>query len=276
MKAQMQESNAARPKIVSTEAWVEARKEFLKKEKEFTRLRDELSRQRLELPWEKVEKEYVFEGPHGKITLAEVFDGRSQLIVYHFMFGPEWQEGCPSCSLFADHVDGTLPHLSARDVTFTAISRAPMAKIAEFKKRMGWHFNWVSSYETEFNRDYHVYFTKDEMARGDAYYNYEHQGFPSEEAPGTSVFFRDEKEGIFHTYSTFARGGDILIGAYNFLDIAPKGRDEDALSFTMSWVRHHDRYENGRLADADRPYWPKTESEGAASAKHDCCAGEQK
>ena len=287
MKAQMQENkiaqaNAAGGKVVSPAEWLEARKAFLKKEKEFTRLRDELSRARRELPWEKVEKEYVFEGSRGKTTLAELFDGRSQLIIYHFMFGPEWQEGCPSCSFFADHVDGTIPHLNTRDVTFAAVSRAPMAKIEEFKKRMGWRFHWVSSYGTEFNRDYHVYLSKEELARNDAFYNYERQGFPSEEAPGTSVFFKDEAGSIFHTYSSYARGGDILIGAYNFLDLVPKGRDEDALPFTMSWVRHHDRYEDGRLADADRPYWPTMAEEGAAnveakpSGKHDCCAGEQK
>jgi predicted dithiol-disulfide oxidoreductase (DUF899 family) len=287
MKAQMQENkaaqaNAAHGKVVSPAEWLEARKKFLKKEKEFTRLRDELSRERRELPWEKVEKEYVFDGPNGKVTLAELFDGRSQLIIYHFMFGPEWQEGCPSCSFFADHVDGAIPHLNTRDVTFAAVSRAPMAKIAEFKKRMGWHFNWVSSHGTEFNRDYHVSFTKEELARGDVYYNYENGGFPSEEAPGTSVFFKDENGDIFHTYSTFARGGDILIGAYNFLDLAPKGRDEGALSFSMAWVRHHDRYEDGRLADADRPYWPTTRAEAAPNpdakpnGKHDCCSGEQK
>lgn len=272
MKAQMQQSNTDRPKIVSPAAWLEARKEFLKKEKEFTRLRDELSRERRELPWEKVEKEYVFEGPRGTVTLGELFDGRSQLIIYHFMFGPEWKEGCPSCSFFADHVDGSVPHVNERDVTFAAISRAPIAKIAEFKKRMGWRFNWVSSYGTEFNRDYHVYFTKEELARGDVYYNYDNKGFPSEEGPGTSVFFKTSNGEIFHTYSTYARGGDILIGAYNLLDLAPKGRDEDALPFTMSWVRHHDRYADGRLADADRPYWPATGSEAAASAKHECCS----
>jgi len=275
MKAQMQESKSGRGKVVSPAKWLEARKAFLKKEKEFTRLRDELSRERMELPWEKVEKNYVFDGPRGKVSLPELFDGRSQLMIYHFMFGPEWQEGCPSCSFFTDHVDGAIPHLKERDVTFAAVSRAPMAKIAEFKKRMGWRFNWVSSYGTEFNRDYHVSFTKEELARGDVYYNYEHGGFPSEEGPGTSVFFKDENGEIFHTYSTFARGGDILIGAYNFLDMAPKGRDEGALSFSMAWVRHHDHYEDGRLADADRPYWPAVSRETTAGTKHDCCAGEK-
>jgi predicted dithiol-disulfide oxidoreductase (DUF899 family) len=285
MKAQMQESKNARPKVVSRAAWLEARKEFLKKEKEFTRMRDEISRERRELPWEKVEKEYVFDGPHGKVTLADLFDGRSQLIVYHFMFGPAWQEGCPSCSFFADHIDGSLPHLNVRDVTFAAVSRAPMGKIEQFKKRMGWKFNWVSSGANDFNRDYHVAFTKEELQRGDVYYNYAKQGFPSEEAPGSSVFYKDEAGNIFHTYSTYARGGDILINAYNFLDMAPKGRNEDELEFSMAWVRHHDHYADGKLADADRPYWPTMSVEAAApgtkhastedaSTKHDCCAGE--
>jgi predicted dithiol-disulfide oxidoreductase (DUF899 family) len=287
MKAQMQENNigqanTARGKVVSPAEWLEARKDFLKKEKEFTRLRDDISRMRRELPWEKVEKEYVFEGSRGKATLADLFDGRSQLIIYHFMFGPEWQEGCPSCSLLGDHFDGSIPHLNARDVTMLAISRAPIAKIQAFKKRMGWRFHWLSSFGNDFNRDYQVLFTKDELARGDAYYNYEKQGFPSAEGPGASVFFKDAGGDIFHTYSSYGRGLDIAIGAYNWLDLTPKGRDEDALPFSMSWVRHHDRYEDGRLADADRPYWPTMGAEAApnpdakANGKHDCCSGEQK
>jgi predicted dithiol-disulfide oxidoreductase (DUF899 family) len=256
-----------RQKVVSPAEWLEARKTYLKKEKEFTHLRDELSRQRRELPWEKVETQYVFEGPNGKQTLADMFEGRSQLIVYHFMFGPEWKEGCPSCSLLADHFDGSVPHLNTRDVTLAAISRAPFGKIDAFKKRMGWRFPWVSSNGNNFNRDYHVAFTKEEMAAGQMEYNYEMQVFPSEEAPGTSVFYKDGSGEIFHTYSSYGRGLDILIGAYNFLDMAPKGRDEDALEFTMSWVRHHDRYVDGRLADPTRPYWPK--SSDAACCSHE-------
>jgi len=229
-------------KIVSREEWLEARKAHLAKEKEFTRLRDELSRQRRELPWLKVEKNYVFDGPKGKETLADLFDGRGQLIVYHFMLGPGWKEGCKSCSFVSDHIDGAVVHLAQRDVTLLAISRAPLPEIEAFKKRMGWRFKWVSSYGNDFNFDYHVSFTKDEMAKGKVYYNYEMQEFGSEEGPGVSVFYKDGAGDIFHTYSSYARGLDMLVGAYNYLDLVPKGRDEDALSFTMAWVRHHDKY----------------------------------
>ena len=231
-----------RPKVVTRDEWLAARKRHLEKEKEFTRLRDELGRQRRELPWVRVEKEYVFDGPEGKKTLAELFDGRGQLIVYHFMFGPGWEQGCPSCSFVSDHIDGSVVHLSHRDVTLMAVSRAPLSQIEAFRKRMGWRFKWVSSNGNDFNFDYHVSFTKDEMAKGDVYYNYEMQKFGSEEAPGVSVFYRDATGGIFHTYSAYARGLDILVGAYNYLDLAPKGRDEDGLTHSMAWVRHHDRY----------------------------------
>jgi predicted dithiol-disulfide oxidoreductase (DUF899 family) len=266
-------------KVVSATEWLEARKELLKKEKELTHLRDEISRARLELPWEKVEKNYVFDGPNGKVTLSDLFAGKSQLIIYHFMFGPDWEEGCPSCSLIADGFDGGAPHLRARDVTLMAVSRAPMAKIAAFKSRMGWKFPWVSSHSNDFNRDFHVSFTKEELAENKAEYNYELGTFPSEEAPGASVFYKDEAGNIFHTYSSFARGLDNCISAYNFLDISPKGRNEDELAFSMSWVRHHDRYDDGVLADANRPYWPeegKAQTAGAAnekSAEHGCCSG---
>ena len=242
------------PRVVSQAEWLAARKELLGKEKEFTRLRDELTRQRRELPWEKVEKKYVFEGPGGKETLADLFDGRSQLIVYHFMFGPGWEQGCPSCSLLSDHIDGSVVHLAARDVRLVVVSRAPVAQIEAFKKRMGWRFKWVSSYGNDFNRDYHVSFTKDEMAKGEMYYNYAMQKFPSEEGPGTSVFYKDASGDIFHTYSAYARGLDMLIGTYNWLDLTPKGRDEDGLDFTMAWVRHHDRYGEGYVVDATQPY----------------------
>jgi predicted dithiol-disulfide oxidoreductase (DUF899 family) len=227
-------------KIVSQDQWLGARKTLLAREKEHTRARDALSRQRRELPWVKVEKPYVFEGPRGKETLADLFGGRSQLIVYHFMFGPGWAEGCPSCSLLSDHIDASTVHLAQRDVTLLAVSRATYPEIAAFKQRMGWHFKWVSSHGSDFNRDFHVSFAPDE--KDTAYYNYDTGGFPSEEAPGTSVFYKDSAGNIFHTYSAYARGLDVLIGAYNYLDLAPKGRDEDALPFTMSWVRHHDRY----------------------------------
>ncbi len=231
-----------RPRIVSEAEWLAARKQHLTKEKEFTQLRDQLSAERRKLPWVKVEKPYVFDGPNGKETLADLFGGRSQLIVYHFMFGPEWEEGCKSCSFLADHIDGSVVHLAHRDVTFVVVSRAPLAKIDAFKKRMGWRFKWVSSYDNDFNFDYHVSFPNDEVANGKVYYNYGTQEFPSEEAPGVSVFYEDGSGDIFHTYSAYARGLDMLVGAYNYLDLVPKGRDEDDLDFTMAWVRHHDRY----------------------------------
>jgi predicted dithiol-disulfide oxidoreductase (DUF899 family) len=254
--------------VVSPAEWLAARKEFLAKEKEFTRLRDELSRQRRELPWEKVEKPYVFDGPNGRQTLAELFDGRSQLIVYHFMFGPGWKEGCPSCSFLADHFDGPAVHLANRDVTLAVVSRAPLAEIEAFKKRMGWRFKWVSSFGSDFNRDYHVSFTKDEMAAGKVLYNYGMTEFPSEEAPGASVFYKDAAGNIFHTYSSYGRGLDILLGAYNFLDLAPKGRDEDGLAFTMAWVRHHDRYSEGYAVDPTQLYTPPVKSDAT------CCSDE--
>ncbi|MGA2420725.1 MAG: DUF899 domain-containing protein [Candidatus Acidiferrum sp.] len=274
MKAQMQESNTAGAKVVSAAAWLEARKEFLKKEKEFTRLRDELSRQRRELPWEKVEKEYVFEGSHGKATLAELFDGRSQLIVYHFMFGPEWQEGCPGCSFVSDHLGGSIPHLNARDVTLVAISHAPIGQIEEFKKRMGWGFRWLSSNGNDFNRDYHVSFGKEDVANGQVYYNYESRKFPKDEGPGASVFFKDAEENIYHTYSTFGRGLEVLLGTYSLLDMVPKGRDEEALPSPMAWVRHHDRYVDGRAAGSEDVHSPVSASQAAPSATHKCCSGE--
>jgi predicted dithiol-disulfide oxidoreductase (DUF899 family) len=236
-------------KVVSPAEWLVARKELLRKEKEFTRLRDELSRQRRELPWEKVEKEYVFDGPNGRETLSDLFGGKSQLMVYHFMFGPEWPEGCPSCSFLADHFDGSVAHLAARDVRLAVVSRAPMPRIEAFKKRMGWRFKWVSSYGNDFNRDYQVSGTKEEIAAGPAYYNYTMQQFPSEERPGASVFYKDEAGNVFHTYSTYSRGLDMLIGAYHWLDMAPKGRDEEGLPHGMAWVRHHDKYADSPLVD---------------------------
>jgi predicted dithiol-disulfide oxidoreductase (DUF899 family) len=252
----MSKSAMKRPKVVSEAEWLAARKELLKKEKELTRLRDEIGRERRELPWMRVEKEYTFEGPSGTVRLADLFGGKSQLIVYHFMFGPEWKEGCPSCSFNMDHTDGALVHLAQRDVAFVAISRAPFAKIDAFKKRMGWHFQWVSSFGSDFNYDYHVSFTKEELAKGKVYYNFGMNAFPSEEGPGISVFYKDENGEVFHTYSAFARGTETTVNTYNYLEYAPKGRDEDALPFTMAWVRHHDRYTDMKLADADRPYWP--------------------
>lgn len=258
---------------VSHDEWIEARRQFLAKEKEFTRLRDELSRQRRELPWERVEKSYVFEGPNGRNALADLFDYRSQLIVYHFMFGPGWSEGCPSCSYLADHFDGMTIHLAHRDVTFAAVSRASYAQIAAYKKRMGWRFHWVSSFGSDFNYDYHVSQTEAEKASGKADYNYSVTTFPVEERPGASVFFKDAKGDIFHTYSTYARGLDILVGTYNFLDLAPKGRDEEGLKHSMAWVRHHDKYDGGYFVDAERGYEPPKMAEPATG--HSCCSGEE-
>ncbi|MGH9811415.1 MAG: DUF899 domain-containing protein [Terriglobia bacterium] len=226
--------------IVSQSEWLKARKALLAKEKEFTKARDALSAQRRELPWVRVEKNYVFDGPDGKKTLADLFEGESQLVVYHFMLGPGWQAGCPSCSYLADHFDGANIHLAQRDVSFVAVSRAPLAEIEAYRKRMGWKFKWVSSYGSDFNHDFHVSFTKYEMA-GEVEYNYAKGKFPSEEAPGLSAFIKDGGA-VFHTYSAYARGLGILVGAYNFLDLAPKGRDEDTLPWPMAWVRRHDEY----------------------------------
>jgi predicted dithiol-disulfide oxidoreductase (DUF899 family) len=232
-------------KIVSQSDWIEARKALLADEKRFTRARDELSRRRRELPWVKVEKSYAFEGPDGTETLANLFAGKSQLIVYHFMLGPDWEQGCPSCSYLADHFDGMTVHLAQRDVSFVVISRAPYAQIVAFQKRMGWKFKWVSSHGNDFNFDHHVSFTEAEKASGAVDYNYTRQQFPSEEAPGVSVFAKDGAGAVFHTYSAYSRGLDTLIGTYQFLDLVPKGRDETALPWPMSWIRHHDRYDNG-------------------------------
>jgi predicted dithiol-disulfide oxidoreductase (DUF899 family) len=229
-------------KIVSAEEWTAARKQLLAKEKELTRQQDALAEERQALPWVRVEKSYVFEGPSGKQSLSDLFAGRSQLLVYHFMFGPGWKEGCPSCSLLADHLDGSTVHLAARDVTLSAVSRAPYAEIAPFKQRMGWRFPWVSSHGSDFNRDYHVSFSKEEVATGSFYYNFGMSGFPSEEAPGISVFTKDESGTIFHTYSSYARGGEPIIAAYALLDMVPKGRAEAGLPWPMAWVRHHDKY----------------------------------
>lgn len=222
--------------------WLAARKRLLGKEKEFTRLRDELSRERRELPWLRVEKSYIFDTPDGKLTLSDLFEGRSQLLVYHFMYGPDWEVGCKSCSFWADSFNGIIVHLNHRDVTMIAVSRAPLSKLEAFRRRMGWSFKWASSFGNDFNRDYHVSFSKEEVAKGEMTYNFQPSKFPSDEAPGISVFYRDEEGRVFHTYSCYARGLDMLNGAYHYLDLVPKGRDEDGLSYTMEWVRHHDRY----------------------------------
>jgi len=229
------------PKVVSEPEWLVARKDLLTREKELTRLRDEVSRHRRELPWVKIDKEYIFDGPDGRQTLADLFDGRSQLIVYHFMLGPGWEEGCKSCSYLADHFDGANGHLPHRDVTFVVISRAPLSQIQSYQKRMGWRFKWLSSHGKDFNFDYHVSFTEEDEKKGKVYYNYATQEFISDELPGLSVFYKDENGDVFHTYSTYARGLDILVGAYNLLDLTPKGRNENP-DATMDWVRRHDEY----------------------------------
>jgi len=256
-----------KPKIVSQDEWLEARKSLLAKEKEHTRLGDQIAAQRRQLPWVKVEKNYTFDAPHGKATLADLFGRHSQLFIYHFMFGPDWKEGCPSCSYVCDHLNGAVPHLAARDVSLVMISRAPLPKIEQFKKRMGWQFPWVSSHANDFNHDYHVYFPPEEKAKGKVNYNYTMQDFPSDEAPGASVFYKDETGQIFHTNSIYGRGLDSFVTTYTLLDLVPKGRDEDSLPFDMAWVRHHDRYATGELADKDKPYWPKFEEPKLSS----CC-----
>lgn len=230
--------------VVSHQEWLAARTAFLDREKEFTRQRDELSRQRRELPWERVEKTYVFDGPNGKETLAELFGKKSQLLVYHFMFTPEWDEGCPNCSFWADSFNGIGIHLSQRDVSFVAISRAPLAKLEAFKRRMGWGFKWVSAFHTDFNYDFQASFKPEDVQNGTAFYNFGTNDPGQEDREGASAFYKDETGAIFHTYSTYARGIDLLNSAYNFLDLAPKGRDEDVLEWTQAWVRHHDRYED--------------------------------
>jgi len=228
--------------VVSRGEWESARKALLAREKELTRLRDEVGRERRALPWVKVEKSYVFEGPSGRETLAELFDGRSQLVVYHFMFAPEWSEGCPSCSFWADSFNGTDVHLRHRDTTFVAASRAPLSKIQAFEKRMGWTFKWVSSAGSDFNFDFGVSFRPEELESGKAHYNYAPLGSRHPDREGISAFYKDARGDVFHTYSSYARGIDLLNTAYNILDLAPKGRDEEALEFTQAWVRHHDRY----------------------------------
>lgn len=228
------------PKIVSREQWTEARKAHLAEERRLTHELDELRRQRRELPWVKIDKQYTFDTPAGTKTLAELFEGRSQLIVYHFMFGPDWTEGCDGCSFLADHIDGANLHLPHADVTLIGVSRAPRADFEPFKKRMGWQFTWISSHGSDFNQDFHATLTDEHD-----HYNYEQTSFRGE-TPGASVFIKDEQDTIYHTYSTYARGIELLAGAFNYLDLTPKGRNETS---TMSWVRHHDRYENASPKD---------------------------
>jgi predicted dithiol-disulfide oxidoreductase (DUF899 family) len=228
--------------IVSQDEWLAARVRLLAKEKEFTRQRDRLSEERRALPWVKIEKEYVFDGPNGRETLSQLFQGRSQLLIYHFMYGTDWKEGCKNCSFWADSFNGIAAHLKHRDVTMIAVSRAPYSKLKAFRERMGWSFKWVSSGTSDFGHDFNVSFTPEEM-KGAVFYNYERRKFPMTEAPGISVFYKDDAGTLFHTYSCYGRGLDAVNGAYQLLDLVPKGRNEADLPHPMSWVRHHDRYD---------------------------------
>lgn len=244
-------ASASQPvKIATREEWLRARKELLMREKQLTRQRDEVDRLRRELPWVRVEKNYVFDGPAGNVTLADLFEGRSQLIVSHFMFGPGWKEGCVGCSFRSDHVDGTLTHLEHHDVSFVTVSRAPLGEIEVFQKRMGWRFRWVSSCNTDFNYDCGVSFRPEQIATGKVEYNYAISDFVCEELSGLSVFVRNPSGEIFHTYSTFGRGDEMVDTTYMYLDLTPKGRNETGPRFNLTdWVRHHDRYEAGGSVD---------------------------
>ncbi|MDM4769211.1 thioredoxin family protein [Solimonas sp. SE-A11] len=236
-------ASLAQHPVVPHDQWIAERRALLRREKELTRLRDQLAEQRRALPWRRIEQDYAFDTPAGRRSLADLFDGRRQLVVQHFMLGPGWQQGCPSCSFMADHIEGARLHLQQRDITLTAISRAPLAEIERFRKRMGWQFPWASSQGSDFNYDFGVSFKPEERARGEVYYNYELQALSEEEVPGISVFYRDDAGQVFHTYSTYGRGVELMMGAYEFIDLTPRGRDEDGLSYPMAWVRHHDRYE---------------------------------
>jgi predicted dithiol-disulfide oxidoreductase (DUF899 family) len=244
------DSNIVNHPIVSRERWIAERKALLAHEKELTHLRDQIARERRALPWERIEKVYTFDAPEGTRTLADLFEGRRQLLVQHFMLGPGWEQGCPSCSFMADHTDGMNVHLANRDVTFVAVSRAPLGEIERFRQRMGWQFKWVSAFGSDFNHDFNVSFTPEEQANGEVTYNFVTQPFLSDELPGVSVFYKDDTGEVFHTYSTYGRGVEVMMGTYNMLDLTPKGRDEDNLPHTMEWVRHHDRYETAPAAKA--------------------------
>jgi predicted dithiol-disulfide oxidoreductase (DUF899 family) len=260
---------AVEPRVVSRDEWVAARQALLVREKALTRARDEVSALRRQLPWVRVDKPYVFDTLEGPKTLGDLFAGRSQLIVYHFMFGPGWREGCVGCSLLSDHLDGPLRHLQHRDVAFTAISRAPLAEIEPFRLRMGWKFRWVSSNGSDFNYDFHVSFTPEQLASGRVYYNF--QDAPtngtSEEASGTSVFYRDESGEVFHTYSSYGRGGEGHLGVYHLLDLTPHGRDEHVRGNLTDWVRHHDRYGAGGTVETTGRYV----ADAQPAAESPCC-----
>ena len=243
MKTATTERSTSNHHVVPRSQWAVERMRLLAREKELTHLRDQVTSERRALPWQHIQKRCIFDTLDGPRSLADLFAGRNQLLVQHFMFAPGWEQGCPSCSFMADHIDGMNIHLAHRDVTLLVVSRAPLADIERFRQRMGWRFNWVSSYASDFNHDFGVTFTPDEIAAGDIRNNYGMQPSPSEEEPGMSVFYKDSVGDIFYTYSTYARGTEAMMGTYNLLDLTPKGRDETDLSFTMEWLRHHDRYE---------------------------------
>ena len=236
--------------VVSRDRWIAERKTLLAHEKELTHLRDRIAEERRALPWVRLEQDYVFDTVDGPRKLSELFQGRRQLLVQHFMFGPGWEQGCKSCSFMADHLDSAAIHLAHRDITLLAVSRAPLADLLRFRERMGWQFAWASSNGNDFNRDFHVSFTPADRVDGEVYYNFHMTPFPQEEAPGISIFYKDDAGQVFHTYSTFGRGVEMMMGTYDFLDIVPKGRDE-APGHGMAWVRHHDRYGS---AEADRSH----------------------
>ena len=243
----MKTTSTASSVIVTPAHWLAARLELLRQEKELLRRADTLAARRRELPWVKIEKPYRFDSEQGPVSLADLFAGRGQLIIQHFMLGPGWDEGCKSCSFMMDHFVATTVHLAARDVAFAAVSHAPLAEILPFKRRMGWDVNWVSAHGTGFNQDFHVSFAPEEAAGGEVYYNYAKRPFPFEEAPGISVFARDAAGTVYHTYSTYGRGVEVVMGTYHLLDLVPRGRDETALEYGMEWVRHHDRYEHASV-----------------------------
>ena len=238
-----QASSFAPHRVVTRNDWIAERKELLAREKELGRLRDEIAAERRSLAWVRIEKEYVFDTPAGPRSLAELFQGRRQLLVQHFMFGPGWEQGCKSCSFMADHLDGISVHLAQRDIALMVVSRAPLAEIERFRTRMGWEFAWASSNGNDFNRDFHVSFAPEDRIDGDVYYNYRLMPFPADEAPGISVFVKNDAGEVFHTYSTFGRGVEVMMGAYSLIDLTPHGRNEQDLPYTMAWMRHHDRYE---------------------------------
>jgi predicted dithiol-disulfide oxidoreductase (DUF899 family) len=237
-------------RIVSRAEWLAERKSLMAREKEMTRLRDQIALERRSLPWVRIDKDYVFDAPHGRRTLADLFDGRRQLLVQHFMFAPGWEQGCQSCSFMADNNDGMTVHLAHRDVTLVAVSRAPLPEIERFRMRMGWRFPWVSSHGSDFNYDFRVSFTPEEVAKGELDYNYGAWPHAFEEWPGVSVFFKNDAGEVFHTYSTYGRGVEVMMHTYNMLDLVPKGRDERDVEYKMEWVRHHDRYEPAPAAPA--------------------------